>query len=338
MTYCVAIWIWVNEMNTSAASQMPASELTTPVILLIFNRPDTTALVFAEIAKAKPSRLLVVADGPRQNHIDDVKHCAATRAIIDQVDWDCEVSLNYAEANLGLRRRVSSGLNWAFDLIDEAIILEDDCLPHPAFFRFCEELLDRYRDDQRIMMICGTNVLAPWHADTQSFHFSVYGSIWGWATWRRAWDHYDPNMATWSDPDVQKQVRDVLCDDRQFRHRSDIFWRTYRGELPSWDYQWTFARLLQSGLSIVPSMNLVSNVGFDERATNTTFIDDRLAKVPTQPLTFPLRSPIGVAPDRSFDAALFDYTYRFRKWRKLQAKIQQLRPRRSASPAMEKDA
>lgn len=157
-------------------------QLKTPVAFLIFNRPDTTRRVFAEIAKARPPKLLVVADGPRADHPDDVEKCAAVRAIIDGIDWDCKVLTNYSDINLGCKRRVSSGLDWVFDTVEEAIILEDDCLPHPAFFRFCEEMLNKYRDDKRIAMISGDNFQFGRKRTEYSYYFSRYPHIWGWAS------------------------------------------------------------------------------------------------------------------------------------------------------------
>src|SRR5665648_587346 len=165
-------------------------QLKTPVAFIIFNRPETTRRVFAEIAKARPTKLLVIADGPRATHPDDAEKCAVVRAIIDGVDWDCEVLKNYSDVNLGCKRRVSSGLDWVFDTVEEAIILEDDCLPHPTFFRFCEEMLAKYRDDKRIAMISGDNFQFGKKRTEYSYYFSRYTHIWGWASWRRAWDNY----------------------------------------------------------------------------------------------------------------------------------------------------
>jgi hypothetical protein len=157
----------------------------TPIAFFIFNRPDTTARVFEAIRQAQPSKLLVVADGPRSTRPGEAEKCAATRAIIDQVDWECEVLTNYSDVNLGCRHRVSSGLDWVFEQVEEAIILEDDCLPHPTFFRFCEELLEWYRHDHRIVAISGDNFQNGHQSGEFSYYFSRYVHIWGWATWRR---------------------------------------------------------------------------------------------------------------------------------------------------------
>src|SRR6266480_8001684 len=176
-----------------------ADRLTTPVVFIIFNRPTPTAKVFAAIQAARPPKLFVIADGPRANVASDRDNCAAARVIVDLVDWPCEVAKRFANANLGLRRNVAEGLDWVFAQSERAIILEDDCLPDPSFFPFCEELLERYHDDATVGMICGTN-LAPRETatnDAASYYFSRYCYIWGWATWRRAWRCYDREMTEW---------------------------------------------------------------------------------------------------------------------------------------------
>ncbi len=169
--------------------------LTTPVALVVFNRPDVTRLVVEAVRQAKPPILLVVADGPRRP--DEVARCDEVRAIVlDAVDWECDVRTNFADANLGCRRRVSSGLDWVFDEVPEAIVLEDDCLPVPSFFTYCDALLDRYRDDERVMHIGGMQ-LSPTGRCSASYRFSRFTHVWGWATWRRAWQHYDVAMGGW---------------------------------------------------------------------------------------------------------------------------------------------
>ncbi|MGF1479788.1 MAG: glycosyltransferase family 2 protein [Cyanophyceae cyanobacterium] len=277
----------------------------TPVALLIFNRPDTTKRVFKAIRQAKPPQLLVVADGPRQERPEEAKKCQAAQQIINGVDWDCQVLANYSSINLGCKKRVSSGLDWVFSLVEEAIILEDDCLPHPTFFQFCEELLAKYRHDRRMMAIYGTNFQGDWKSDRQSYHFSYYGCIWGWATWKRAWDYYDVDMKLWANPDIQGCVRDVICDPQQYQLRKQRFDTMYAGKVDSWDLQWLFACLFQSGLAVIPAVNLVSNIGFGAEATHTKDEDDSLANLPVLPMTFPLKEPAGVAVDREYDYRLY---------------------------------
>lgn len=271
----------------------------TPVAFLIFNRPDTTEKVFEEIRRAKPPKLLVVADGPRANKPGEAEKCAATRAIIDRVDWDCEVLKNYADANMGCKRRVSSGLDWVFETVEEAIILEDDCLPHPTFFRFCDELLEKYRHDERIMAISGTNTVVEWKSHIQSYHFAYFGMIWGWASWRRAWSYYDVEMKLWAEPEMKHLIRDILGNEQQYNRVKQAFDGIYKGQ-DTWDYQWFFARVSQSGLSVIPSVNLISNIGFTTEGTHTNAPAEGISNLPIQAMTFPLRSPYGVGIDREY--------------------------------------
>ena len=273
----------------------------TPVVFLIFKRPDTTEKVFEAIRQAKPPKLLVVADGPRADRAGEAEKCAATRAIIDRVDWDCEVLKNYSDVNMGCKWRVSSGLDWVFNTVEEAIILEDDCLPHPSFFGFCEELLEKYRDDKRIMMISGTNILGEWKSDIQDYHFAYYSSIWGWASWRRAWSYYDVDMKLWAKPEVKERIENVICEKKQYLDRQKIWDATYSEMIDTWDYQWSFARLAQSGLTAIPSGNLVRNIGFTEEGTHTKKDIKEIQALPISPMSFPLREPLCVAVDRGYD-------------------------------------
>ncbi|MFM6612110.1 MAG: glycosyltransferase family 2 protein, partial [Microcystis panniformis] len=235
----------------------------TPVAFIIFNRPDTTKRVFEAIRQAKPPKLLVIADGPRADRPGEAEKCAAARAIIEGVDWECEVLTNYSDVNLGCGKRVSTGIDWVFNQVEEAIILEDDCLPNSTFFEFCEVILGIYRDDERIMMVSGTNHLGTWKSTIQSYHFSYYGGIWGWASWARAWKYFDYEMTLWKKSEVQNLMRDILGE-KEYRNRKKVFSETFEGKINTWDYQWHFARLVQSGLSIVPTVNLISNLGFSE--------------------------------------------------------------------------
>jgi hypothetical protein len=272
--------------------------LRTAVAFFIFKRPATTLRVFDAIAQARPPRLFVIADGPRT--AEDIAQCNAARAIVEQIDWPCEVKTNYAEANMGLKRRFDSGLRWLFDQVEEAIILEDDCLPDPSFFRFCEELLERYRDDERIMHISGDNFLYGKSPRTVSYYFSRYPHIWGWATWRRAWRYYDTEMTAWIGA-VDKNVFLRQFDDPRER----LFWRetwdkVCTGVINTWDYQWTFACLSRAGLCINPSHNLVANIGFGAGATHTVGTADHVEN-PVMSMEFPLIHPREFSRDLKAD-------------------------------------
>ncbi|OHE59635.1 MAG: hemolytic protein HlpA-like protein [Thiobacillus sp. GWE1_62_9] len=277
-------------------------KLQTPVAFIIFNRPDTTERVFAEIAKAQPSKLLVVADGPRGNRPGEADKCAATRAIIEQVDWDCKVLTNFSDINLGCKRRVSSGIDWVFEQVEEAIILEDDCLPDPTFFRYCEELLERYRHDQRVGLISGDNFQFGRRRNDDSYYFSKYVHIWGWASWRDRWaDSYDVSMATWPRIRDEGWLPDMLGNTQEERFWNKIFERVYQGEIDTWDYQWVYANWREGRSTILPATNLISNIGFDANATHTTGVSE-LANLETFPLDFPLKHPVGMIRNTQADA------------------------------------
>ena len=264
-------------------------QLTTPVALIIFNRPETTAKVFAAIRQAKPPKLLVIADGPRLNHPGEAEQCAAARAIINQVDWQCEVLTNYSDVNLGCRQRVSSGLDWVFDQVETAIILEDDCLPHHSFFRYCQELLIKYDDEQRIMMIYGDNFQFGRNPTEYSYYFSRYVHCWGWATWRRAWKKYDDSMELWPELKNHGWLHDLLSHQQAADFWSGVFQATYNKSNP-WDLVWEYTLWLNHGLTILPQVNLVSNLGFGS-GTHTTMKDSPLANMAVEPMNFPMQHP-----------------------------------------------
>jgi len=268
-------------------------QLNTPVAFIIFNRPDTTARIFAEIAKAKPSKLLVVADGPRKDRVGEAEKCAETRAIINQVDWPCEILTNYSEVNLGCKRRVSSGIDWVFGQVEEAIILEDDCLPDQTFFRFCQEMLERYRNDQRVGMISGDNFQFGTKRSDASYYFSRYNHIWGWASWRRAWKFYDVSMKLWPQFRDDKYLDYFFADKNIKNYWLTAFEATHSGKIDTWDYQWVFASWANNMISIMPNVNLISNIGFGANATHTV-ADSIFSSMPVEPMIFPLRHPDGI--------------------------------------------
>jgi hypothetical protein len=208
---------------------------------------------------------------------------------------------NFAETNMGCKQRVSSGLDWVFETVAEAIILEDDCLPHPTFFRFCEELLNRYRDDERIMAISGDNFQFGRKRTEHSYYFSRYPHCWGWATWRRAWRYYDGDMDLWPTIREGKWLRDILEDRQAVAYWARIFDRTYNGDIDSWAYAWTFACWTQSGLTALPNVNLVSNIGFGIEATHTQGTTQQ-ANISVKPIGFPLCHPPFVIRDVRADS------------------------------------
>lgn len=301
----------------------------TPIVFIIFNRPDTTKQVFERIKQAKPNQLLVIADGPRENNAADFQKCEAARAILDNIDWPCQVLTNYAEKNLGCKYRVSSGLSWAFSLVEEAIILEDDCLPHPSFFPYCEELLERYRNDRRIGIISGHNILHDYHRTSDSYYYSNIPHVWGWATWRRTWESYDLNISSWPQVRDGEWLKDIFNRNIEVKSWSSIFEGQYDGIFNTWDYQLTFTSLVNNWLNITPNVNLISNLGFGADATNTSNEKDPLSKQPIEEIIFPLAHPQFFINDRLSEGKVFNrssytpFTLRWERkikkyWRKIQ--------------------
>ena len=282
----------------------------TPIAFFIFRRPDTTEKVFEVIRQAKPSKLLVVADGPRPDRPGEAEKCAAARAIIERVDWECEVLKNYSDINLGAKQRGASAINWVFEQVEEAIILEDDCIPHPTFFRFCEELLDYYRDDQRIMGICGDNSPMGGQRQTEhSYYFSRLPLIWGWATWKRAWQYYDVSIKLWPMVKEGNWLKHILRSERATKAWSDIFDSIYEDKVDAWDYQWAFACWLQSGLNVVSNVNLISNCGFNAEATHTINPDSFRANAPVEAMDFPMQHPPFMICDTQIEELVWKQDY-----------------------------
>jgi hypothetical protein len=269
---------------------METWQLNTPVAFLIFNRPHTTERVFAEIARARPPKLLVVADGPRSDRPGEALLCAQTRAIVERIDWDCEVLTNFAEQNMGCKKRIASGIDWIFSQVPEAIILEDDCLPEQSFFRFCEEMLIRYRDDERVGMVSGGNLQFGRRRGDSSYYFSRYTHIWGWATWRRAWQYYDRDIEQWPAFRQEGWLQQLFDRPGEQLYWEQSFELVHGGKLDTWDCSWTFASLLRGMLQIVPNVNLISNIGFGADATHTHVVGEH-ANMPTAPIEFPLTHP-----------------------------------------------
>ena len=273
--------------------------LTTPIVFIIFNRPDTTSRVFAEIARAQPRQLLVIADGPRS--ADEVIKCEEAREIIQQVNWDCEVLTNFSDVNLGCKRRVSSGLDWVFELCEEAIILEDDCLPHPTFFPYCEELLTKYRADDRIMTINGNNFQVGQEKRECSYYFSAFAHIWGWASWRRSWQHYDVTMSDWPEHRSRHWLETVLGMEEAANKWCRDYEETYSGQLDTWDCQWGYTILKRGGLCIAPNDNLITNIGFGNGATHTKDANSTDANLSAPGIALPLRHPLSILRDDETD-------------------------------------
>ncbi|GAK50574.1 hypothetical protein U14_01806 [Candidatus Moduliflexus flocculans] len=276
--------------------------LTTPVVFMIFNRPELTARVFNAIAQVKPKTVFVIADGPR--FPEEAGRCEEARSVLQRIDWDCEVNTNFSATNLGCKYRVASGLDWVFSQVEEAIILEDDCLPSPSFFFFCQQLLEKYRDDERIMWITGNNFQNGHSRTEYGYYFSKYNHGWGWASWRRVWQFYDVEMKAWPNYKAANLLPLMFDDSYEYRYWVPIFEDTFRGKIDTWDYQTRFLCWSQNGLTIIPNANLVSNIGFGKDATHTTTAS-HLAEMPTHDM-WEITHPPFVIRHREADLYTFD--------------------------------
>lgn len=273
----------------------------TPVAVLLFKRPDMARQVLQAVAQARPSLLLVVGDGPKADSSGDLERVLAARAVVDEFDWDCPVLTNYAETNLGLRQRIISGLNWIFQNTDEAIILEEDCIPHPTFFRFCDELLEHYREDRRIMAIGGVNYQFSRNATPFSYYFSIYNHVSGWASWRRAWACFEEKMESWPYVRESGLLRARLHRAQAVRYWSKRFQSTYEGKIDSWAYTWTYTCWVQNGLTILPSVNMITNIGSGLEAAHSHGRRNPRLYMPAQGVEFPLLHPTVVLPHSKAD-------------------------------------
>ncbi len=275
--------------------------------MFVFNRPALTKRVLARIAEAKPETLLVIADGPRSKAEGGL--CEETRRVMKRIDWDCLVLREYSDQNLGCKLRVSSGLDWVFSQFEQAIVLEDDCLPALSFFWFCQELLERYRYDERIFHISGDNFQFGGPRTNYSYYFSRYPHCWGWATWKRAWQYFDVTMSSWPETKAARQINPVLENPAEQQYWFDIFDRCYNGKINSWAYIWIYNCWCQSALTILPEVNLVSNIGFGGDATHTGDSRSPLANLPTGDV-WKIKHPKDVIRHADADAYTFERVFR----------------------------
>jgi len=273
-----------------------------PVAFFIFNRPEPTERVFAEIARAQPRTLLIVADGPRNEA--EWTRCQKTRRIVERIDWACDVRHYYAESNLGCRRRMVTGIDWVFSQCEEAILMEDDCLPHPTFFPFCAELLERYRDDERVTMISGDNMQHGRQWTKESYYFSVVTHIWGWATWKRAWRHHDAQLSDWPETQQTDFPGDFVPSPPAVRFYKKMMADTFTGKLDAWSLGWMYAAWKRRSLTVLPSVNLISNIGYGPEATHTRKADP-FANLPLTAMDFPLKHPPEICYQPQADMEFF---------------------------------
>jgi hypothetical protein len=310
-----------------------------PAVLLIsFNRPALTRRVLQALRAANVTRLYVAVDGPRPNRPDDLKATAEVRAMASEIDWTAEVLTLFREENLGCKTAVVSAINWFFRQEGEGIILEDDCVPAPSFFRYCDELLERFRDDERIAQICGSTFIPP--PRKGSYWYSKYADIWGWATWRRSWRLADMSMAGWPEWRDSGGLAKLPGSTPGFvAYWTRRFDESYAGRVDTWDFAWMFACWRRGLLSVLPATPQVENIGFGPDATHTRFFDRVNPQVSqkAQPLTFPLGHVENPAADVSRERAFTRIRYSVDGLAEASAVIERLGPLGQLSVRVAKD-
>lgn len=292
----------MGDLNTIAEPET----IETPIVLFVYNRPKETKRTVEKINEIGPSRVYIIADGPAPDDEKDRQKCRETRKVTEAIDWSAEVRRDYAESNLGLQERLQSGLNAVFNRENQAIILEDDIVPSESFFKFCESLLSEYREDERVLDIVGTNYLNSWKSEYQDYHFSTIGSSWGWATWKEMWEEYDPQMKLWESSEIRSEIKNYYVDERIYNRAKRLYDMTYDGQIETWHYQWGFLGAIQSSYHIVPSKNLVSNIGFNEKGTHTNDRSSPFSEMKRSELEFPLKKNDYMIPDINYSKKYFE--------------------------------
>ncbi len=285
-----------------------------PILFLVFNRPLTTSKVFEKICEAKPPRLYVAGDGPRRNYIGEKEKVNQVRDIATRINWPCELKTLFSDKNLGCKKGVSKAVSWFFEHEEQGIILEDDCVPHPDFFIFCENLLDRYSKEYKVTTITGSNFQNnKWRGDA-SYYFSKYNHCWGWASWRRSWKNYDGKINFWPMLKDSKDWHDLITDNVERKYWNKIFDLVYAGKIDSWAYPWLISTWYKNGLTATPNVNLISNIGFGEDATHTKNKNDKNSNIKTSNLNT-LKHPKAIKKNEEADKWTFDYHFDGKKLR-----------------------
>jgi hypothetical protein len=264
--------------------------LNTPILFLIFNRLETTKRVFDEIKKARPKQLFIASDGPRENKVGEKEVVEKIREyVLKNINWKCKVKTLFRKKNIGCKYAVSGAIDWFFDNVEQGIILEDDCLPSQSFFRFCQDTLEKYRYENKIMQVSGTNVEGV-SKTKEDYFFTDCFNAWGWATWKRAWNKYDVNMNDWRKYRTGKIFRFMNYNRlSSYLQAWRLFDMTYRNKINTWDYQWIFSCITNKGLCIIPKKNLITNMGFTSIATHTSNYQSEDKQLIANELKFPLK-------------------------------------------------
>lgn len=283
--------------------------ITVPIVIIVFNRADLAALLLDRLSQFRLCKLYIVMDGPRDGNRQDVEERIKIIDMLDQIKFaDC-IESQIADENMGCRDRVVSGLNWVFSKEESAIILEDDCLPSNTFLHFCELMLDKYKDDERVGVISGTNLIESSGKDN-TYHFSKYCNIWGWASWRRVWDNYDVKMSLLNEENL-KNLRGRFNYKYEYKFWRAVFSQTKSGGIGTWDYQLWLSVWLNGQTSIIPSVNQIDNLGFGHTNATHTGTPHPANHIKAGNMAFPLVEPPSMLPDAESDKRIFNLLYKF---------------------------
>jgi hypothetical protein len=270
---------------------MIAFNLTTPVVFIIFNKIEATEKVFEVLKRVRPSKLFIIADGPRKEIPEEDFICAQVRKITEEINWECEVFRNYADENLGLRKRIMTGLHWVFQNVMEAIIIEDDCLPDDSFFKFCQDMLKKYEHNEKVLTISGNKILSDIKPE-KSYYFSRFAHIWGWATWKRTWENFVNQSIDLTEDKIKNILENNLNSKSAVRYWQTLIGESRSGIIDAWSLKLQLMQFMKSGLTVIPSKNLVVNLGFGtEQATNTKGSGGLYRKMKLETISFPLSHP-----------------------------------------------
>lgn len=290
----------MGKVNNSV--NIKSNQLDIAVLFLVFNRIDTTRQVFEAIRQAKPLRLYVAADGARKSKEGELDKVNKVREyIMSNIDWECEVKTFFHEQNLGCGQAPASAITWFFQNEEMGIILEDDCLPSQSFFWFCKELLIKYKDDMRIWMIGGTTFKNIKLEDEEDYYFSKYSHIWGWATWSNRWKYYDYNIKTFPKFKKNNYVKSIFENNKEQEFWMESLEKAFNSRVDYWDYQWVYIMNLNHGLCVLPTLNLISNIGFGNDATHTNQKIDGVSELNHFEISFPLKEREFIFPNIKMD-------------------------------------
>jgi hypothetical protein len=284
----------------------------TPILFITFNRPTHTCRVWEEIKKQRPKYMFVFQDGAREGNEIDKEKCAVVRAIFEEpLDWDCELKTYFSDVNLGCGKGPATAITWFFENVEKGIIFEDDCLPTESLFRFYEELLGKYKYDNRVSLITANNLKLRWKSKSDSYIFATVGAatMGSWAGWARAWKMFEYDLVEWENDNNKNRIAKNIRNKKYYNYYSDIFNNHCKsGQTNVWDYQWFFARILNNTVSIVSTINQISNIGFGSESTHTPNPNDRIANLPVYNINFPMKHR-DIKIDKLFDWVVFNRYY-----------------------------